>query len=263
MKVGNIIILFFFLGRINVSADTVSENNGNGEIIPRFQNISDDFLINKSFIIDQYDTVVFDLSLAIRNGSYIDIPVYILSDDSIFSLDFSLKFDHSKLEFDTIIDNATYLQSLSYYNPSDSTIRYTSSSFQNYRNDTTLVSIRFNTFSGEINLEDLNSLFSYLNGSSCSIKVINSLPVFIENIDEMVNVVKVFPNPANDILNINSDENISIQLLDINCREVYGTTILNSNQILEVDIHDFNPGIYLLRVYNENNYSIMKVIIEN
>lgn len=262
MKVGHIILLFFFLGRINVSADTVSEYNENGEIIPRFQNISDDFLINRSFIIDQYDTVVFDLSRAIRNGSYIDIPVYILSDDSIFSLDFSLKFDHSKLEYDTIIDNATYLQSLSYYNPSDSTIRYTSSSFQNYENDTALVSIRFKTFSGQINIEDLNSLFSYLNGSSCSIKVINSLPVFIENIDEMVNVVKVFPNPVSEILNIRAEENVFIQLFDINGRLLFFQANILAHQNFELVTRDFMNGTYLLKVFNERYLTIKKIVIE-
>ena len=262
MKVSHIILLFIFLGRINVSADTVSEYNKDGEIIPRFQNISDDFLINKSFIIDQYDTVVFDLSLAIRNGSYIDIPVYILSDDSIFSLDFSLKFDHSKLEYDTILDNATYLQSLSYYNPSDSTIRYTSSSFQNYGNDTALVSIRFNIFSGQIKAEDLNSLFAYLNGSSCSIKVINSLPVYIINNDEMLSIVKVFPNPANDILNINSDDNISVQLLDVNFKQLFYKATIFADEDYQLLIQQFKSGVYYLRIFKENYLSIRKIVIE-
>ena len=262
MKVGHIILLFFFLGRINVSANTVSENNGNGEIIHRFQNISDDFLINRSFIIDQYDTVVFDLSLAIRNGSYIDIPVYILSDDSIFSLDFSLKFDHSKLEYDTIIDNATYLQSLSYYNPSDSTIRYTSSSFQNYGNDTALVSIRFNTFSGQIESQDLNNIFAYLNGSSCSFKVINSLPTFIIKNSETRNRLKIFPNPVSEILNIRAEENVFIQLFDINGRLLFFQANILAHQNFELVTQDFMDGTYLLKVFNENILIIKKIVIE-
>ena len=78
--------------------------------------------------IDLSDTVVFDLSQAIITGTSIDIPISIISDDTINALDFSLKYDQVKFLYDSIIDLTTYLQAVSFYNSNDSTIRFTSNS---------------------------------------------------------------------------------------------------------------------------------------
>ena len=255
-------LLFLLFVRIDISAEPVSEIGENGKLNSHFQTFSKDFLMIKSFIIDEFDTVVFDLSRSILNGNYIEFPVYILSDDSIFSLDFSLKYDHSKLEYDTIFNEVNYLESLSFYNSSDSTIRYTSSSFQKYGNDTALVSIRFSTFYGQIKNKDLNNLFAYLNGSSCSIKLINPLPTFIFENKEILSKLKIFPNPASDFINICTDENISVQLFDVNCKQLFFQGNIFAGDEYQLIVQKFQSGIYYLRIFNEKFRSIRKIVIE-
>src|SRR6267378_1153823 len=122
--------------------------------------------------VDTKDTVVFDLSQAVIVGNSMDIPVSVLSDDTINSLDFSMKFNQAKLTYDTLINNASYLQSLAFFNKTDSTLRATSNSLQQYGNNTPLMAIRFRFISVcNISKADFNSVAVYLGGKPCSFKV--------------------------------------------------------------------------------------------
>jgi hypothetical protein len=127
-------------------------------------------------IINSADTVVFDLSQATCAGAYIQIPVSILSDDTIYTLDFSLKYDHINLTYDSVANHKAYLNESSYYNPPDSTLRFTSWSLQQIGNNTPLVYIYFNLLSGQIGAAYLNTIKAYLNGDSCSVKIIDAVP---------------------------------------------------------------------------------------
>ena len=111
---------------------------------------------NRVQTIDALDTVVFDLSQAVINGNNVEFPVSIISDDTINSLDFSLKYNQINLSYDTIIDLTTYLQSFAFYNNNDSTLRFTSYCFQAISHDTSLVSIHFNMLSAQIANADFN-----------------------------------------------------------------------------------------------------------
>lgn len=256
-----LILLFYFTGSVFIFAFQNIQNediNFNSTSITTSPNL----FLKKSTVINTLDTVVFDLSQFVQNGIYINFPVSILSDDSIYSLDFSFKFNNSNFTFDSIYDLVNYFQSLSYYNSLDSVVRYTSSSFQQYEKDKSLVSVSFILLSGSLNNLDLSNLIAYLNGIPCSIKIIYSQPNFIPDNNDIF-LMNYFPNPSSKILKIESISNITIQLLDICGREVFRPTKLSANQILEIDIHEFIPGIYFLRMYNKNAFMIKKVIIQN
>src|SRR6185369_2658819 len=93
--------------------------------------------------VNAQDSIVFDLSKITYNNDYASVPVYILSDDTLYSLDFSLKFDESNLTYDSTFNQTGYLSALAFFNQTDRTYRFTSSSIQPIENNKTLVLIRF------------------------------------------------------------------------------------------------------------------------
>src|SRR5690349_12324037 len=74
--------------------------------------------------IDMLDTVVFDISQSSMAGNQVSFPVYIITDDTINSLDFSLVFNETNFSLDTIINLTTYLQPV--YNLTMGTLYFTS-----------------------------------------------------------------------------------------------------------------------------------------
>ena len=71
--------------------------------------------------------------------------------------------------------------------------------------------------------------------------------------------IKVYPNPTQNSLNIQSTSTIfSTEIIDINGRTIQSLS-QNSNDII-LDIENFQSGIYLLKVTTENGSSIQKII---
>ena len=136
------------------------------------------------FGINPLDTVYFDLSNAVFSGVYIDVPVFIRAYDTINSFDFSLKYNHKDLKFNSVIVNVSYLSGVSFSeNPSDSVVRFTSYSLTKYYdNYTPIVYVRFKILSNIINNSDLYSLNAYLNGESVGTKLINGVMWIAANI---------------------------------------------------------------------------------
>jgi len=94
-------------------------------------------------------------------------------------------------------------------------------------------------------------------------------PVGVEFINTKEVNISVFPNPADNfiILNWEQDLNISdIKMFDQlgrNCNLLKKHMSFNNNGYVNIDINDFAPGLYLLQLLDENgNRYIEKIIIE-
>jgi len=78
------------------------------------------------------------------------------------------------------------------------------------------------------------------------------------------NKFTVYPNPANEILNLDlkdlSDKNILLEIFDIKGRTIF-EKCLNNDIHNEVNISDIPEGIYMLKVSSENYNSTQKLII--
>ncbi len=195
--------------------------------------------------VNSLDTLVFDISQAVTIGSYVEVPVLFLSDDSIVALDFSFKYNHTNFTCDSIIDLTTYLQELWYYNANDSIMRFTSYNLQNIPNNTSVVKVRFNTLSGQLCSSDLNTVKGYLNGDACSINVVDCIPNGIVEAGEK-SMVKVYPNPAFGELVIQSQKSAKFVLYD-----VYGKLALSGIHTfaggqIKVVISTLAQGVYFL-----------------
>lgn len=78
-----------------------------------------------------------------------------------------------------------------------------------------------------------------------------------EELDE--NMFKLFPNPATDILNLSyapEFDQANIEIFDITGRLIYADGISQ-----QINIEDFKPGYYVLKVSSETHTYQMKIII--
>jgi hypothetical protein len=78
---------------------------------------------------------------------------------------------------------------------------------------------------------------------------------------EKMKDVTIYPNPSNGIFNIVAQENISIEVYDI-----IGKLITNQKFSIgtnSFDMSNFNTGVYLLKVTNENGNSETHKLIKN
>ena len=107
---------------------------------------------------------------------------------------------------------------------------------------------------------DINSIDINTSGSpnvnfttDCSVMTLNALK---EN-----NIIDIYPNPANDIVNIEIEnpDNATIEIYNVSGRLVFSRK-LNSGAG-KIDISGLLEGMYFVKVSNGNNVSIEKLIV--
>jgi len=70
--------------------------------------------------------------------------------------------------------------------------------------------------------------------------------------------VTISPNPTNGVINVVSDKNYSIDVIDINGRIISTTQMLNNRA--SIDISGNQAGMYIVRLNSEEGTAIYKVI---
>ena len=124
--------------------------------------------VHPTALISNQDSILFDLANSDCYSDKIEFPVYIKSDEDIYGIDFSLKYDINKIAYDSLTILKPYLFSSIYYNPLDSTLRLSCFSIQPIENLTDLFSIRFRKLQTGIDSIGFNNVLTYLNGDECS-----------------------------------------------------------------------------------------------
>jgi len=202
--------------------------------------------------------VIFDLSKATYANGYIDVPVAISGDVTVNALDFSLNFDETHLAYNSIADHTGYMQSLSNFNTADHTLRFTSNSMQNYELGKSLLSVRFASTSGMISERDFSAVQTYLNGEIVPFEFTSR---YGSSSIASSNHVSIYPNPANSVLNVVSAEDATVELMDVDGRQVIMQTLVNADEKKEINTGNLSAGIYMMKIYNSNFVTIQKVVI--
>jgi len=80
--------------------------------------------------------------------------------------------------------------------------------------------------------------------------------------DETKNQISIFPNPVNDLLNVNLDlsngEKTNYKIFDMNSKIVNSDELLNN----QIDVSNLIKGVYILEINNTNNANKIKFIKE-
>ena len=85
----------------------------------------------------------------------------------------------------------------------------------------------------------------------------DALPVGIVQNEEQ-ETFSFFPNPVNNILTINSNEKLSIQILNTLGSVVQETSVIKG--LNQIDASTWTPGVYFIRVSNNKNADVQKFI---
>lgn len=185
----------------------------------------------KFLIINALDTVVFDFSQSICTPTYVQVPVFFLSNDTVYALDFALKFNPSEFSYNSLINHKPYLNNSISFNSSDSTLRFSTFSMTQIENNSPLVSVRFNIVSGMISLASFISIETLLNGDDCSYKSKNLPPAP--------------PITSGGISSIASGDSVAL-----NINVPAGATNLWSTGASTPTIWVYNAGTYAVAVTN-------------
>lgn len=211
--------------------------------------------------IDAADSVIFELSQSISQLSTIEFPVYFVSDDTINAVDFSLKFDQTMFQFDTITNLISALQVMAYYNTSDSTLRFTSNSLQTIPGNVPIVKVRFTAVSGLMCASDLTDVITYLNGDQCSSRVENCVANSISENSAIEKMMTCYPNPAIESLNIDAKMDFKFTISDVVGKIVFAETELLKDQNASLDVSELSTGIYFINIKGNGIAASRKVII--
>ncbi len=103
-----------------------------------------------------------------------------------------------------------------------------------------------------------------LSGNQAFSLILTGGDLVLNTIDSNIQEVKVWPNPANDFLNINlttSSDPTFITIYDIHGRIVFFKEVKNHELNHSIDLKNFTQGMYLLSVKSGLNSIIKKVLI--
>ncbi len=202
--------------------------------------------------------ISFDLSNAVLSDGYLDIPVEVSSVNTINAIDFSLMFNEDILQFESIKGLPVNIYGTSNYNEMDHTLRFTSYSLQNIEKSTSILYIRFKFLGTSISGNELTSLSGYLNGDVSEVELKKSAP----NANLNDSWIKVYPNPAHRIMNIEISENAKIQIYDPQGRLVIERNA-NAFEVQEINTENLQNGLYILKAINNKSSLVKSVIVSN
>nr|WP_321353677.1 alpha-amylase family glycosyl hydrolase [uncultured Draconibacterium sp.] len=90
-------------------------------------------------------------------------------------------------------------------------------------------------------------------------------PSIVTDIDEIENTadnLQIYPNPVSGKLTVSSDKTIStIQLFSVAGTMQFETSDVSENKV-EINVQDYTPGVYLIRVIQDGDSSTQKVLVK-
>ena len=96
----------------------------------------------------------------------------------------------------------------------------------------------------------------------------NTIPVGVKDVNEDIHSVKVYPNPANNLLNISfipkSETNVRVQLQNTEGKIIYSQDIQNiKNKLLHtINISQMAAGIYVVIINSDKSIIREKIIVK-
>ncbi len=74
----------------------------------------------------------------------------------------------------------------------------------------------------------------------------------------LINSVHIYPNPNNGIVNIDADQNLNFTVYDVSGKEILSGAKVQ--KIHQIDLMDYSSGIYFLKLYNDKDQFTTKII---
>ncbi len=209
---------------------------------------------NSMVEIDSLDLIIFNLDQASIEGTVIQIPVFIFSDEQINALDFSMLMDTLSIEYESIVEHVDDIQYAA-HQAGDSKFRFTSNSFSPYPMvPQKVVSVRFKSLKGIVTRDDFQMLVGYLNGERCTIELqMQGDEIFVSSNEIETSDLFISPNPATDFIYVESDEEGTLDMFDLQGKAVISAYRLSTNDINSIDVQSFPRGTYTVRIVGKDH----------
>jgi hypothetical protein len=199
--------------------------------------------------------IIFDLNNVSINDNIFDVPFSFASDEPVVAIDFNVNFNEDKLTYLQIVNENSTNEAAAHFSADDRTLRYTSFNLDTYAPCKPVASIRFETNGSQISAQDLNATLALINGKKADVEVKGVSSGLVTN------SVSVYPNPTKGILIVVSDENATVQVLDITGASVLFEGKINALEKEAINLENLSAGIYLLRTFSGNSVDIRKFAI--
>jgi hypothetical protein len=203
--------------------------------------------------------LVFNLADATYANGYVDVPVKISSADEVNAVDIALNFNSSKLTYTTTASNSAQVNVLDHLNTGDNTLRVTSYSLNAMDKNQAAFNIRFASASKHVSETDFSSVEAYINGEPVAFKF-NAEASGVSNMTNEI-IVNVFPNPAKDQITVIVSDNASVELFDVNGKQVVAQTNVTANTSYQINSSNLASGVYTLKIGTEKSFTAKRVVI--
>lgn len=224
-----------------------------GDVNGNFSNIGSGGVLRTS----PSEKVVFDLTKAVVANGYVDVPVSVVSEENVNALDFAMSMNNENLTFKEVINNTSYLNTLTNVNSDDNTLRFTSYSLQNCETAKSIIVVRFALNSSKFDEADFASVGSFVNGEKSNTEIRSTR--LATNKGE--NFVSVYPNPTNGVINVLVAEDAKVQLMDMEGRVILFESNVKADEKQEINTADLTSGIYMIKIFNNDFVSMKKVVV--
>jgi len=228
-----------------------------GDVNGNYKNIAPDGVLKNAD-----DIVVFDLINSVNQENYIDIPVYLNTENTINALDFSLNFSDN-LTFVSVENQTEDIELLS--NTEGNKLMVTSFSLSSYAVQQPLITLRFAMNSETVENGDLFEVSAYTNGDPASYLItdMSTGSDLIENSD----LINIYPNPNKGIFNleiVNAEQkDVNITLLDLTGKVIFTENVDNvSSLVREIDVTTYPKGVYLMKIMTDDVIQVNKVVVQ-
>ena len=100
----------------------------------------------------------------------------------------------------------------------------------------------------------------YVGNKAGTIKLYEDMPgAGFSTLDNSAEI-KLYPNPTSNTVTINADDSYNVTIMDLSGKEVFNGK-MNSNT-MTIDMSQYNAGIYLVKLSNENVVKTTKLVVE-
>jgi hypothetical protein len=202
--------------------------------------------------------IIIDLANATLNNGTMSIPVSLTCSTVVNSFDFDLLIN----DLMATVQSVESQYNLDYsWNYIAATKMLSVAAFSlNAIPVNNTISIVLSILTSEpITSSDLTESLALVNGLIANMIIIDATTAIT---DAKENMIKVYPNPATDKLNVEVSVSSKLQMLDINGKQVIAVQNVNANQKQTIDVSNLAPGVYMMKIYNDKFVNTKKVVIK-
>ena len=213
-----------------ITKETYSYDYGDGEYIP--EEVTE-------YSYNEYDYLIKEVYSYVYNGTIINESEYIYEYDENFNC--VSRTEYYEGELDWVIE---YTHDMNHY---ACTYLYTIAEEEHYVEPTHSYMITgYTEYSPDENGElEIAYVYEY------------SYDPISDDVEENALAFNIYPNPVNDIINIEGENIDIVELYDIFGRKLFST---NSADNIKIDMSDFANGIYIVNIFSDSKKSVNKII---